>query len=327
VKDSLAYWHNRFRYHLWHFRARKGLFQGAYILSYHSISSHPSDPLGLRVSPHHFAQQLEVIRSYFEPVPLPEIVRRLRLQKPLHNLMALTFDDGYADNLWTAWPLLEKYQVPATVFVITGAVEGSLPLYWEVLAQALLSPAQPPSFPTHLHIVHAEDTLRYSLRTYGERLKAYQALRQKLTSLYGERRLALLWKITESLGWEGSLDPAVRSLTLSELQKLASSPLIEIGSHTVSHPQLDRLPIERVRWEVEASRRELSEWIGGEVRYLAYPYGRENGQLRRAVQAVGYEAAFGTKAGGVVERSDLFSLPRLYVGDWSGERFARYLGK
>ncbi|MDT7942816.1 MAG: polysaccharide deacetylase family protein [Bacteroidota bacterium] len=323
MKDSLTYWRNRFRYHLWHFRARKGLFQGAYILSYHSISSHPSDPLGLRVSPHHFAQQLEVIRSYFEPVPLSEIVRRLRLQKPLHNLMALTFDDGYADNLWTAWPLLEKYQVPATVFVITGAVEGSLPFYWEVLAQALLSPVRPPSFPTHLHI----NTLRYSLRTYRERLKAYQALRQKLTSLYGERRLALLRKITESLGWEGSPDPAVRSLTLSELQKLASSPLIEIGSHTVSHPQLDRLPFERVRWELEASRRELLEWIGGEVRYFAYPYGRENGQLRRAVQAVGYEAAFGTKAGGVVERSDLFSLPRLYVGDWSGERFARYLGK
>ena len=64
--------------------------------------------------------------------------------------------------------------MPTTVFVVTGAVEGSLPLYWEVLAPALLSPPEPPSFPTHLHIVHEEDTLRYSLRTYGERLKAYQ---------------------------------------------------------------------------------------------------------------------------------------------------------
>ena len=73
--------------------------------------------------------------------------------------------------------------------------------------------------------------------------------------------------------------------------------------------------------------RELLEWIGSEVRYFAYPYGRENGRLRRAVQAVGYEAACGTKAGGVVDRSDLFSLPRLYVGPWSGERFARYLAK
>jgi peptidoglycan/xylan/chitin deacetylase (PgdA/CDA1 family) len=45
--------------------------------------------------------------------------------------------------------------------------------------------------------------------------------------------------------------------------------------------------------------RQLLEWIGGEVRYFAYPYGRENGQLRRAVQSVGYEAACGRKAGGV----------------------------
>jgi peptidoglycan/xylan/chitin deacetylase (PgdA/CDA1 family) len=98
---------------------------------------------------------------------------------------------------------------------------------------------------------------------------------------------------------------------LSALQKLASSPLIEIGRHTVSHPQLDKLPFERVRWEVEASMRQLLEGIGGEVRYFAYPYGWENGQLRRAVQAVGYKAACGTKAGGVGERSDLFSLRRL----------------
>ncbi len=324
--ETVARWQNQFRYHLWHFRARLHTFKGALILSYHSISNGALDPLGLHVSPQNFAEHLQVLKSYFEPVPLSEILRYLRNQKSLYPLVALTFDDGYANNLWTALPLLEKYQVPATIFVISGAVESNIPFYWEILAQKLLDPTAS-DLPAYLQVRYRGQLFRYSLRTSAQRLRAYHGLRRALTDLWGEERSWFLGEILQVLGGERVPSHTIRPLTIAELQQLARSPLITIGNHTVSHPRLDRLTPAQAWQEIREARRQLSEWIGQEVRYFAYPYGYERMSLRYTVREAGHEAACGTKAGGVSVRSNPFALPRLHAGNWSGEHLARYLGK
>ena len=325
MSETLSYWQNRFRYHLWHLRTRLRTFKGALILSYHSISNSASDPLGLHVSPQNFVEHLQVLKSYFEPVPFSEVLRCLRQQKSLHPLVVLTFDDGYANNLWTALPLLEKYQVPATIFIISGAAEGYIPFYWEVLAQKLLNPS-PSDLPAELRIRYQGQLFRYSLHISAQRLRAYHGLRRALTDLWGEERSQLLREILQALGGEGVPSHIERPLTIKELQQLTKSPLISIGNHTVSHPRLDRLPPARAWQEIREARRQLSDWIGQEVRYFAYPYGYERASLQQMVQEAGHEAACSTRAGGVSTRSNLFALPRLHVGNWSGEHLAHYLG-
>jgi peptidoglycan/xylan/chitin deacetylase (PgdA/CDA1 family) len=98
------------------------LVQPALILMYHRVTELPNDPYLLAVTPKHFAQQLGVIRRYGVPMRLGQLVEALQDGKVPKRAVVVTFDDGYADNLYNAKPLLELYSIPATVFVTTGCI-------------------------------------------------------------------------------------------------------------------------------------------------------------------------------------------------------------
>ena len=102
------------------------------ILLYHRVAELSSDPQLLSVTPQHFAEHLEILRKYYRPIPLRETDKQLR------RSVMVTFDDGYADNLWNAKPLLERYDVPATVFVTTGYVGRDQEFWWDELETFLL---------------------------------------------------------------------------------------------------------------------------------------------------------------------------------------------
>jgi peptidoglycan/xylan/chitin deacetylase (PgdA/CDA1 family) len=115
---------------------RSRFVDGGVILGYHRISDVAWDPFSLSVSPEHFTEHLEILRTHGRPLPLADLVRSLD-GRPLRGGIALTFDDGYADNLSLAKPLLAKHGVPATIFVATA--HGGLEFWWDALSR-LLSP-------------------------------------------------------------------------------------------------------------------------------------------------------------------------------------------
>src|SRR5687767_6461620 len=94
------------------------------VLAYHSIGSPLIDPWDLSVAPGHFDQQLGVLTScgrierLQDALDLSPAARAVR-RRPV---FALTFDDGYVDNLRTALPILERHDAPATVFIATGLI-------------------------------------------------------------------------------------------------------------------------------------------------------------------------------------------------------------
>jgi peptidoglycan/xylan/chitin deacetylase (PgdA/CDA1 family) len=112
--------------------------RGAIILCYHRIADLPQSPRRLWVSPHRFAEQLEVLTRNFVPLSLAELIKRLQEGKVPEKSVVITFDDGYADNFWNARPLLERFGVPATVFVTTGLVGTEREFYWDELEWLLL---------------------------------------------------------------------------------------------------------------------------------------------------------------------------------------------
>ena len=106
---------------------------GALILGYHRVAKVDSDSHGLCVSPQHFAEQLEALRRLARPVALHELVRGLQTGTLPRRAVALTFDDGYLDVLQQAYPLLEAYQVPATVFVVSDYLGRQF--WWDTIAE------------------------------------------------------------------------------------------------------------------------------------------------------------------------------------------------
>jgi peptidoglycan/xylan/chitin deacetylase (PgdA/CDA1 family) len=94
------------------------IFPGALILGYHRIAKVDNDSFYNCISPNHFAQQMEVLKNYAHPMSLDELVACLRSWRISPKTVCVTIDDGYADVLYSAKPILEKYEIPATVFVV-----------------------------------------------------------------------------------------------------------------------------------------------------------------------------------------------------------------
>src|SRR5262249_6857794 len=116
----------------------------AVILVYHRVAELPTDPQLLSVTPTHFAEHLEVLRKFAYPLGLAALVQRLKDKSILKQAVVITFDDGYADNLYAAKPLLEQYDIPATVFVATNYIGKEREFWWDELDRLLLQPGRLP---------------------------------------------------------------------------------------------------------------------------------------------------------------------------------------
>jgi peptidoglycan/xylan/chitin deacetylase (PgdA/CDA1 family) len=126
--------------------------QRALIVAYHRIAEPTLDPQLLCVSPQHFAEHLEIMTRAYAPLSLRALGQRVEEGRVPSRALVVTFDDGYADNLSHATPLLERYGVPATVFVVSGVVGPPREFWWDTLARLVL---QPSSLPHHLRITVA----------------------------------------------------------------------------------------------------------------------------------------------------------------------------
>ena len=121
-------------------RVRSLVSPGALILLYHRVTKLESDPQLLAVSPRHFDEHMDVMRRLATPTALRDLLEACRSGTLPKRAVVVTFDDGYADNLREAKPMLERHGVPATVFVSTGLLGQRRESYWDELDRLLLQP-------------------------------------------------------------------------------------------------------------------------------------------------------------------------------------------
>jgi peptidoglycan/xylan/chitin deacetylase (PgdA/CDA1 family) len=309
---------------------RSCFVNGAIILGYHSVSESPSDPYSLGITPQHFAEQLELLRKYGQPLRLQELLQSLRSGHVPPRAVALTFDDGYADTLYAAKPLLERYHIPAAVFMTTGALGREF--WWDALKRLLLTQE---TLPGGLSLTINGTTYKWALSDAGEnrlpqdttdpRLRLLRSLYQELRLLSeGERQRALaqlrIWAGVASQG-----PPPRRALTADEVLSLAQGGLIEVGAHTVTHPPLAGLSPALQRSEIVQSKLYLEELLAQPITSFSYPHG----SLSNSTVAIVREARFACACTSLKDMawsgSDRFQLPRLWVGDWDGDRFRRWM--
>ena len=115
------------------------------ILMYHRIAEERFDPWNLCVTPENFSQQLEVLKSSgLNVMHLHELAASLSSGKIPKRSVVLTFDDGYLDNLENGRPILERYGIPATVFVASGYLASEGEFWWDAMERVLLTPGKLP---------------------------------------------------------------------------------------------------------------------------------------------------------------------------------------
>jgi peptidoglycan/xylan/chitin deacetylase (PgdA/CDA1 family) len=295
-----------------------------------------SDPLLLSVTPRHFAEHLEVLRKHHRPVALKDSEQRLK-----HSVV-VTFDDGYADNLRNAKPLLERYEVPATVFVTTGYVGQDREFWWDEL-ERLLPDGGP--LPPMLRLKINGDDRRWEVGSGGisgldrtwnvvatndptPRASLYRSLHKLLRPMREIERRGILDDLIQFVGPGDRARPDYRALAPDEIIRLATDGLVEVGAHTVTHPVLTTLPFDAQRAEIRESKADLEQILGRPIASFAYPYGSTSDYTQETVAAVrqaGYARACANFPGTISPNSNRFELPRFLVRDWDGDSFARQL--
>jgi peptidoglycan/xylan/chitin deacetylase (PgdA/CDA1 family) len=304
------------------------------ILVYHRVAEGNVDPWALGVSPSHFAQQLQVLKAIADPISLESLVKAKSDRELPARPVCVTFDDGYADNLFAAKPALEAYGVPGTVFITPGYLGVPENLWWDELAKLILDPASrldelrlSLSGNNHAWVFPQGPGGHSAWRAWepvpGPRQAAYLEIYEALVKLSDAGREEAMEQLRRGATYTDRRQH--RAMTEDEVRQLAEGELVQIGAHTLTHPILAQLAPEQQQQEIAGSKSRLEALTGRSITTFAYPYGKKNHYNRQTVATVranGFACACSNFGGLVTRSSNRFQLPRFQPMDWDGDRFA-----
>ncbi|MBI3302968.1 MAG: polysaccharide deacetylase family protein [Deltaproteobacteria bacterium] len=263
-------------------------------------------------TPQLFTVFLLLCRRFMDFYRLDEACTFLREHKPFPRpALVLTFDDGMYNNLAFAYPILRKYRIPATFFVVPGLV--STPQWiWthEVTVRLYEAPERHPLL-AHALFAPCSSTSQYS----AERLVRVQGIVQHMKTLADPDRQHCLGLIQHAFSTPLSAHPLherYRIMTWEEIAAMDFS-LIEIGSHSYSHPILTRLPPDDLEQEGRESATAITAHIHREPTSFCYPDGAHDDTVVSVVRHY-YRQAVTTTAHAFSTLVDFYHLPRLYIG-------------
>lgn len=294
----------------------------AVVLVYHRIAEPDSDPLGLCVSPAYFAEHLQVVRKFGVALRLESLPAALEDNRSFREGVCVTFDDGYADTLHTAIPLLQRYDIPATVFVVSGQHARKREFWWDEIGRLLFGVERLPTtaLPTALFIPR-----RTAEESRADRRAMFKLIHDRLYNMPADDREAALERLRAWVSALSVVRPTHATLCPADLRCLADSGLVEIGAHTVTHPSLDRLNNASQRAEMLGSKHFLQDAVGRPVTSFAYPHGRYTQETVRLAREVGFDRACTVAPGIVSDATNPWQLPRILVSNIDGDALTRWL--
>lgn len=315
---------------------------------YHSVANFNSDPWTLAVSPQKFEEQLDVLSKYYKPISLIDLRKYLDKGKLPKSSVIITFDDGYANNLYNAKPILEKYSIPATVYITTGYIGQNTEYWWDELERIFIHPGNlPESLSVRIsdknYDFHLSNCSNYSINDFNKykdwisKDKPPTPRHSVLIDIW--KKLKFLKHVEQQLilnylrNWSGiSISPRSthRPLTDSELSELAKCNLIEIGCHTVTHPSLSILSKSTQKDEILNSKSYLEAKLGYEIKSFSYPYGTTKHYdtiTMSIIKDCGFSCACSNNRLHISNESDIFQLDRFGVMNWNGDEFQKQISK
>jgi peptidoglycan/xylan/chitin deacetylase (PgdA/CDA1 family) len=298
------------------------------VVLYHRITDQPDPGLlsaGMCVSLRHFDAQMAYFKRRFNPIRMDHAMARIARGEPLPPwALSVTFDDGYVDNLDVAWPVLQRYQMPATLFVPTGGLECGEPFWWDRIGLAFSATAERAFHGAEFGLVGWPD--RPMTLGWGQR---EVVLRQVIDCLWTmphhqvvlavaaiERRLLQRRRLSR-----GSMRLAARMTARQVLEMHRRG--VEIAAHSVHHPNLEQLGAAEVLAEAVDSQRALEALCQAPVHGFAYPAGFVNAEVARLVESSGLGYAVTTEPGVNQASTPRHQLQRIGMPDDSVADFKR----
>lgn len=296
-------------------RIRRTLSPGCAVLYYHRIAESDEDPELLCVAPLLFREQMSALGREYEFLSLSQLTRIMESGTRLRRkCVAITFDDGYADNSDTALPILEEAGIPATFFVSSGILDGGREFWWDQLARALLSEHK---VPQELVVKINGREIPFSMRTRSERQLWYRELTAFLRSMSGEKRNCFIDALSEWADMPRLPRMTHAPLSISQLRMLDSSRIADVGAHGLWHGSLGSMTFQEQQEDIVKGKKRLEEALGHKVEFFSYPFGQKKDFGEDTVQILGscgFKVAC-TTASGIIRNGeyDSYRLPRVCV--------------
>jgi peptidoglycan/xylan/chitin deacetylase (PgdA/CDA1 family) len=297
-------------HHVWRRRNARRLL----IVNYHGLRTDSSPRRAWLLVPHsRFVEQLTYLRTHYRVLPLDEALAQLWNGELDEPTAAITFDDGYRNNLTIAGPTLAELELPSTIYLATGLI-GTNERLWTTEVDLAFEETQVTSAN-----LNDAGLGTMSLAKASDRRRACEAVKDRLKTLADGERGHAVSAIKRALQTETVDGPGDFALmSWAEVQQMGEDGLTTFGGHTVNHVILSRTPNDVLRSEIEGSVRAVRERGRRVTETFAYPNGRRVDFDHRAadvLRALGIRAAVTTIEGLNDRDTDRFALRRVAVGD------------
>lgn len=296
------------------------------VVMFHRVITDPAvDPfsLGMCVQQKHFEAQLDFLKSRCRVVALADAIKSLEAGETLApGSAAITFDDGYLDNLELAAPALKSRGLPATFYVATGGLQEGLAFWWDRAIAALADTTERQVSLPMLGLTEPVSLTPLSKPAGVEKV---------LNALWAVPPAALpsvLDQVIEALvagaAYRTAIEARAPRMSPEQVQQLQAMGF-EIGAHTVRHVDMRGLTEAETQSELVDSRAQLQTLLGQPISSFAYPSGFHNVALQSAVQSAGFDYAVTTDRGINAADLRLSALYRVGMPDASVADFKRSL--
>lgn len=285
------------------------------ILIFHRVRAHRDPLFPGEPDRDDFDRLMGLVAENFHCIGLPEAVARLSAGRPLPpRAVAISFDDGYADNRTEAVPVLQAHGLTASFFVASGFLDGGC--MWNDRVIELVrgyGGAEIDLSPIGLG--------RYASGTVPEKAALLDTVLIDLKYREPAARSDAIDGLAAITGGSVPRDLMMSTAQVREMQAAG----MEVGGHTLSHPILARLDDAAILREIGEDRARLADILGAPPTLFAYPNGKPGKDYLPGhpdlIRRCGYRAAFSTAWGSVNESTDLFQVPRFTPWDRSPARF------
>ena len=294
---------------------QKRMSRSLKILMYHGVSDAASPYLPC-TSTQVFQSHMQYLAQYCHVLDLEEAIERIESRELPEHAVVVTLDDGYRDNYLHVFPILKQLGISATIFLATGAI-GNSRLLWHDQACRMISQT------TVQKLENFGSVNGYDLGTWEGKQKAQISILWYLRSLEDDERVECLECLSQELNVPSHASDSELMLNWQEVKEMHCAG-IRFGAHTVTHPILSRLSLDKAVQEIRESKSMIEKELQVKISAFAYPSGRPqdfNAEIKEIVKQEGFRCAVSTTPGSNSEVDDLFEMKRLGFWDQDMKSF------
>jgi peptidoglycan/xylan/chitin deacetylase (PgdA/CDA1 family) len=282
------------------------------ILMYHGVVRNQNADLSVNhLSADDFEKHIKYLSENFRIIPLQEIFNSSSHFEPDKKYIAITFDDGYENNYTNAFPVLKKYNVPATIFVVTKMLEDPDYILWYDLIDLAKKKLDLDFFKSKAHLLSPDKRKIIESASDWNRFKDSMKI---LNTSDKEKIIQRNSPEIKAISQEANAEYK-NLLKVNQMKELIASGLIEIGSHTHHHPNLDEISLDEVKFEIEYSKKLLEQTLNYKVLSIAFPDGAYNDQIKQLSLDTGYKNLLAVDYKNISDFKDKHILPRFCISN------------